>query len=274
LPLQNVSAERDDDYVASGVTEALIAGMAPEAHIPRWLKSSVSTPSSRALLFAWLTRFGYPYDSLMWPPTCTCGLQLTTALSRLHIYMNRLDRAIEHVRMAQRLDPLSPSVQINVANVFYSGRQFTESIREARLALELMPDFGNALYLLGLSLHFAGDPEGAIRELERARTVAPEHPSPITGLGYVLAQNGHRDAAFQLLEELKRRATRADVTPYDFAELYAGLGETRLALDHLERSKQLRLPELLGIASDPLFDPIRHEPQFKDLLVAIGLDGT
>jgi hypothetical protein len=50
-----------------------------------------------------------------------------------------------------------------------------------------------------------------------------------------------------------------------------GLGETALALEHLERSLELRLPPLLGVASDPLFDPLRNEPRFQHLLREPGL---
>jgi hypothetical protein len=74
-----------------------------------------------------------------------------------------------------------------------------------------------------------------------------------------------------VVAELKERATRGVVSPYDFAEAYTGLGEVELALEHLERSVDLRLPQLLGLASDPLLDPLRNEPRFHNLLAAIGL---
>lgn len=70
---------------------------------------------------------------------------------------------------------------------------------------------------------------------------------------------------------LKERATRADVSPYDFAEAYVGLGHVDLAIEHLHRSYALRLPELLGIGSDPMFDAIRTEPRFVKLASDIGL---
>jgi len=35
--------------------------------------------------------------------------------------------------------------------------------------------------------------------------------------------------------------------------------------------RHLRLPELLGIGCDPLFDPIRDEPRFRELLASLRL---
>jgi len=192
-------------------------------------------------------------------------------LSQLASYQSAVDEAIEHILTAQQLEPMSPWVQLNAAATFYSTRHFERAIQEAERAVQFSPTFGNAFYLLGLSSYYLGDVERAIEWLQRARVVAPEHASPLVGLAYVLARVDRRAEALVLAGELKERATRAEVAPYDFAELYTGLGEPSLALDYLERSHHLRLPELLGIGSDPLFDPIRDEPRFSQLLASLRL---
>jgi adenylate cyclase len=197
--------------------------------------------------------------------------QAELALARLHNYTGNFSEALQHVRVAQDLDPLSPATHVNAAATLYAARRFGEAIDEARRSLDLAPEFGNAVYLIGLCEHFRGNSELALKHLARAGELSPEHPSPASASGYVLAQVGRRDEALAFVAALKERATRGDVSPFDFAEAYTGLGETDLALEHLERSLDLRTPALLGIGSDPLFDPIRSEPRFQALLTTIGL---
>jgi eukaryotic-like serine/threonine-protein kinase len=192
-------------------------------------------------------------------------------LGRLCTYTKRFDLAVEHNRIAQRLDPLSPLTHVHAAVTLYSARRFAEAIVEAQRALELNPAFGNATYLIGLSEHFRGEHARALECLSRAQTASPDHPSPVTASAYVLGRLGRRAEALTFIEKLKERATRAEVSPYDFAEAYVGIGETDLAMEYLERSKALRLPELLGIGSDPMFDPLRSDPRFVALLAQIGL---
>ena len=54
-------------------------------------------------------------------------------------------------------------------------------------------------------------------------------------------------------------------------EVHAALGNTGDALDALEVGYQRRSPELLNLAADPAFDPLRRHPRFIRLLREIGL---
>src|SRR4029453_4527804 len=194
-------------------------------------------------------------------------------LARLLSYLGNMAHAVEHITVAQQLDPMSPFVQLNVTGTFYVARQFERAIREGERTLQLMSGSSKALDLIGLSRHFLRDSNRAIELLNRSSARQPEHASPVVGLAYVLAQIGRRTEALALADGLKDRATRAEVSPYDFAELYAGLGEARIALDYLDRSWELHVPELVGIRCDPMFDPLRGEARFRELLVKLNLVG-
>jgi hypothetical protein len=60
-----------------------------------------------------------------------------------------------------------------------------------------------------------------------------------------------------------------------FALVYLGLGEKDQAIDWLEKALQHRENGALGLGVYPLFDPLRPEPRFQELLRHVGLtDGT
>ena len=66
-------------------------------------------------------------------------------------------------------------------------------------------------------------------------------------------------------------ATRAEVSPYDFAEAYMALGESAKALDYLRRSCELHIPEMIGVRADPFFEALRGSPEFEGILHTVGL---
>jgi serine/threonine-protein kinase len=52
------------------------------------------------------------------------------------------------------------------------------------------------------------------------------------------------------------------------------LGESDLALEELESSFETRTGWILPfLGVDPVFDPLREDPRFQDLLARIGMSG-
>ena len=59
--------------------------------------------------------------------------------------------------------------------------------------------------------------------------------------------------------------------PTDIAMVYALAGENSRALDWLERGFEERDPYMSYLSGDPVFDPLRENPRFQDLLRRLGL---
>ena len=71
---------------------------------------------------------------------------------------------------------------------------------------------------------------------------------------------------------MKDRATRAEVSPYDFAERYfLSLGDVDKAIAYLRRSYDLRIPDMIGIGVDPMFHSLHGEhSEFEWILTRIS----
>ncbi len=54
------------------------------------------------------------------------------------------------------------------------------------------------------------------------------------------------------------------------AAVYAELGEVDAAFEWLEKAYERRSLELTWIRVNPIFDPLRSDPRFQDLLRRIG----
>src|SRR5450755_4213304 len=82
-----------------------------------------------------------------------------------------------------------------------------------------------------------------------------------------------RAVALKRLERLNERARRGDyVTSISFARAYIGLDEKKEALGWLKRACEEQNVYRLMIGCDPLYDMLRSDPQFLNLLQRMKLD--
>jgi hypothetical protein len=61
------------------------------------------------------------------------------------------------------------------------------------------------------------------------------------------------------------------VSPYDLAIIYTGLGEKDRAIEQLNKAYEGRSGWIIHLKVEPLFDPLRSDPRFADLVRQMGL---
>jgi hypothetical protein len=61
------------------------------------------------------------------------------------------------------------------------------------------------------------------------------------------------------------------VSPYDLAILYTGLGDKDRAIEMLNKAYEDRAGWTLYLKVEPLFDPLRTDPRFNDLVRRLDL---
>jgi len=95
---------------------------------------------------------------------------------------------------------------VQVANVYYDGRQYPEAIKYYQLAVKSQPTNADLLTDLGTSLWYTGDADGAIAEFQTALKYRPDHPGTLFNLG-VGRWQGKLDpkGAVEAWQELLRR---------------------------------------------------------------------
>lgn len=91
------------------------------------------------------------------------------------------------------------------------------------------------------------------------------------GLGYAYAVAGERAEARKLLEELKSRSKQSYVPWFYIAGIYAGLGEKDQAIANLEKAYDQREQGLAVMKREPMFDPLRSDARFQELLRRMNL---
>jgi TolB-like protein/DNA-binding winged helix-turn-helix (wHTH) protein len=181
----------------------------------------------------------------------------------------RFEEAIAEAGHAVELDPISPLSLGGRGMVFFRSRRYDEAIQSSQKALDLEPARVNALWWEGLSYAGKGDFPKAIAALTKAVGMS-DGPLFRALLGHVYGRAGDKAKALGILDELTRMAKHRFVSPMDFAILYAGMGDTNLTFQWLEKayqSRETRIHELRSME----FDSVRSDPRYADLMRRIGL---
>jgi TolB-like protein/Flp pilus assembly protein TadD len=180
--------------------------------------------------------------------------------------MGRHEEAIKEARRAQELDPVSPIISLHAAQTLYFARRYQEARRALERTLELSPDFYLPRFYLGLVYLQGRQFEKSIAELKAAATLSRGDDETMATLGYAYAASGRRRDSQQILNELKEQSRRRYVSASFIALVCVGLGENGEAFEWLEEAYKQRDSALPSIRMDPMFDPVRSDPRFDDLL--------
>jgi serine/threonine protein kinase/tetratricopeptide (TPR) repeat protein len=190
------------------------------------------------------------------------------------VVMGRTVEAIPHAQRAIELDPFNALFHALSAKVLYFDRRYDDAVAEARTALGSQPDMVAAREALELALYARGSRDELLAE-ERAWIAGDAELTAALEEG--LAKGGpvgaHRRIADLLAARLE--ASRRGVAPggfgiIDVARRYLFAGDLDRAIQSLEKACELRDPNVLDVGHGPVWDPLRGDPRFQDLLRRMG----
>ena len=184
----------------------------------------------------------------------------------------RADEAVAWARRGRELDPIAVSGVDDIGWILFMARRYEEAMRELRSELAVRPNDERALWNLGFVLIANGKPDEAIPVLEKVVLASSRSPGSIEVLALAYARAGRRPEALRLVDELKRRRQTSFVPAGAFINPYLGLGDYEEALAGCERAYREKSNILQFLKVHPVFDPVRDDPRFKDLLHRVGLD--
>jgi tetratricopeptide (TPR) repeat protein len=187
------------------------------------------------------------------------------------MFLGRLDEALAEMEHARKLDPLSIIINANVGFVLYSARQWDRAIEAEQKFLELDPNSPDIHRYLGLALLQQGKYEEALSNLQRAVDLSGAYAEYAAELSYAYAAAGNRVRAQKILADLERRSHGEYVPSFSLAVAYTGLGEKAAALARLQSAVDEHCDLIPTLKVNPLFDTLRSEPRFTELLRRIRL---
>jgi tetratricopeptide (TPR) repeat protein len=185
----------------------------------------------------------------------------------------RLEEAIAEEKRAVELDPLSLIGNRELGFAFYMARQYDLAIEQFRKTLELDPNFTLTREYLGSAYLQKNMYLEALTEFRKAFANSPDNVFTLSELGYAYAKSGRKAEALKVLDQLNELSKRKFVPAICAIIIYVGLGEKDKVFEWLEKAYEDRSlgGPLASLKVDPLFDPLRSDPRFADLLRRMNL---
>ena len=201
------------------------------------------------------------------------GLELDTHYAELHTlyshllaYTGRFDLSIAEARRAEELDPLAQRFVVQRALRF--SRRYD-------------------LFLSEVDKAFAQDPARIHKERAWVYKAKKQHAEEVhetdqelriegcvpcaDRLAKAYASRGYAGWLQEKLDGLNEISKDGNARPFEHAELYAAMGNTDMAMYHLERGYREHTVELVRLQVNPAYDDMRTDPRFQELVHRIGL---
>jgi tetratricopeptide (TPR) repeat protein len=173
--------------------------------------------------------------------------------------MGRFDEALASINKALAIDPRSPYIHADLARILFYARRYDESLAQYRRTMGMAPSF-TAYY-------------GELSYLYEQMGMEEEWFSVLGSLYGVDLVTELSKAGLQVYWQSQFRYLNQDaIAPsYYRAEVYARVGKSDLAIKELNRMYKIRDHQMAQLKVNPVFDPLRSEPRFQELLRRMNL---
>jgi len=201
------------------------------------------------------------------------ALELNPNLAQAHLYygqylgtQGRFDESVAEHRAALELDPTSQFYNQGLCAILWSAERFDESIQQCRKLVELYPEVSMVHGMLSNDYASKKDYAQALHELQLNLTMDGEREiSAAFGQAYVTA--GWEGVLKKEAEIYQAPGKNYD--PPAVAAAYAQLGDKEKAFFWLNKAYDEH--ELLFIKGEPVYNELRSDPRYADLLRQMGL---
>jgi len=182
--------------------------------------------------------------------------------------IGRFEEAVAEMKRALETDPLSLIINANLGEIYYYAHQYDQAIEQGRKTLDIAPEFQVARNNLKDVYEQRGMYEQAITQYQAMGEFGRRRAALLEKAYRAAGARGYWQKSLELfLDEAKRTY----IQPTIFARNFASLGDKEQALQWLEKAYAERDSDLVYLGVEPMYDPLRSDPRFADLLRRIGL---
>jgi serine/threonine-protein kinase len=186
--------------------------------------------------------------------------------------MGHTREAVQEGERAVELDPASMSIQRSLGWLHYYARRPELGIVQLRRALVMNPEHSETHLIMGLVCTRAGRFAEARQALETTLLLSPQDSHAMAALAHLAVLEGREREAESMRGQFTDLSNRRYVSPTDWAKLTLALGQYDATFHWLEQARAERRGWLAYLRVEPLFDPIRGDPRFAELLRVMRLE--
>lgn len=187
--------------------------------------------------------------------------------------MGRNKEAIRILKDALDKDPLSLSINADLARAYLNAGEPDKALLQFNKTLKLDDNFRTAIEGKGWAYLALGDYENALKIFDEYHQSVGHKLKGITQLGYLYGKMGDHEKAGHYLSLMRQRDKEdPDVSlAMDFSVVYLGMGKHDKVFEYFEEAYQQKLGTMLFINTNPIWDDIKADPRFPAFIEKIGL---
>lgn len=182
-----------------------------------------------------------------------------------------LNEATAHLERAHELDPLNFLIKVRLGFMSIFKRDYDHALDQFEKLLDFEPNYSLLYLSMATAYSFKGMFDEALTYAEKMLEFGPRAVAYIGNLGWLNALAGKKDRAKEFLVELEERSKKGYVSYFWTAVIYLCLGELDKAFEWFEKACDERDGNMLYFTIPQIFDPIRSDPRYKNLLKRMGL---
>jgi len=179
--------------------------------------------------------------------------------------------AITQSRIALASDPLSLIINTLLGWAPHYDRRYDEAIVQYHKTLEMDAGFVPAHFFLGLTYVQKSMFEDAIAEFQQAASLFGDSALFTVVQGYAYAAAGDLEQARKVLQEMATVTDERYIHSYYTAAVHLALGDAKAAFAWLNQACEERDTWMAFLGVDPIWDPVRSDRRFIELLQKVGL---
>ena len=164
----------------------------------------------------------------------------------------RFDEALDEMRRAAELDPMSLIVMAGIAKVLYFAGRYDEAVEQDQKIIQLDPTFMNAWFDMGFALLVGGRHDEAMEVFKKIPVFTERLGGEAMELPWFHAVIGDLDRARASLARLQAHGAPEHISPAEYAFTYAVLGEGEESHRWLTQACEQRSGLLTYMHVDPL----------------------
>lgn len=185
--------------------------------------------------------------------------------------VGRLVEAIDEMRKALVLDPLSAHFSRWLGRFLLYADRFEAAIDQGRTTLEIEPNYFQAYLDVGAAEMARGNPAAALVAFQKGQSLGPAVRSYDAMIVRPLVALGETEEAIAIMERLAIQAKTEYVRAEVLAMGYAAVGDLDAAFASLQRALEARSAGLIYLHLDPGYEPLRGDLRYDELVRKVGL---
>ncbi len=190
-----------------------------------------------------------------------------------YMVKNNSERAVAVLRKAFKLDPLNLAIQMELARAYHYTRNYPKALDTLRHILDMRPDYLPAYEAKGWNLFLSGKQREGIETFRHYQHHSGLPVAGLAGLAYAYARTSRAREANEVKELMISVAQDipAHLIHVDLALAHLGAQEYPEMFEQLHLAIKTRIPSMIYLDADPVWDEIRRFNEYRALCEEILL---